>query len=446
MADWKKLLDAAVSGAKAAGESVAQAADDARKVAGIGVGEIAINIDGPAYRGEALRGWIKLTLPDPIAAKRLVIALRAKRTRIPVENLRHKQASPLQFENVFDVAVDVEGERTYESDSTYAFSIDVPDKEPEDDVGGLIGDVLAAARAFKAMTETEIRWRLVAWLEIPWKRNLEKEVAISVNEPRPKAPAPPPPAPPPPPPPRPKVAPIPRPVALPDGWLRDLGTCLDEIQRAGGVLIHQCARPPVDPAAVMKTLANHPDVDAEVLQFYGVMDGIEIIVGRPTQPKSSYETVRIAGEIAEKKGPWLGMGGELYSSPLGDALEDEFGDDVTILEIPAFADMIDGLDHFMDFGGSPTVHGGIQFGYGDYLGLVHGDEIRSWEKLRDHEDHPYAYFWQDYLPLLRERERTHNNRWWVVRGDDHAAGLADPPLLLRWSELLAYALDHLAGR
>lgn len=444
MADWKKLLDAAVSGAKAAGESVAQAADDARKVAGIGVGEITITVDGPVYRGEALRGWIKLTLPEPIAAERLVIALRAKRTRIPIENLRNKQATPLQLEDVFDLAVDVAGERTYDNGSMYAFSIDVPDKEPEEKIGGLIGDALEAARAFKAMTETELRWRLVAWLEIPWKRNLKKEVAISVNEPRPKAPAPPPP--PSPAPPRPKAAAIPRPVALPDGWIRDLGTCLDEIQRSGGVLIHQCARPPVEPAAVMKTLANHPDVDAEILQFYAVMDGIELIVGRPTQSKSQYDAVRIARELADEKGPWLGMGGELYSSPLGDALEDEFGDDVTILEIPAFADMIDGYDHFVDFRGNPTVHGGIQFGYGDYLGLVHGDELRSWEKLSHDDEHPYAHRWQDYLPLLEQRERTHNNRWWVVRGDDHAAGLADPPLLLRWSELLAYALDHLAGR
>jgi len=296
------------------------------------------------------------------------------------------------------------------------------------------------------MTETELRWRLVAWLEIPWKRNLKKEVALSVNEPRPKAPAPAPPTPRPPAPPRPKVAPIPRPIALPDGWLRDLGMSLDDIQRSGGVLIHQCARPPVEPAVVMKTLAQHPDVDAEILQFYGLMDGIEVIVGRPTQPKPEYETVRIAREMAKKRGPWLGMGGELYSSELGDALDDEFGDDVTVLEIPSFAEMIDGLDLFMTCGDQYIVHGGIVFDYSDYLGLVHGDEIRSWESLRDSEEHPYANHWEDYLPLLEERERAHNNRWWVVRGDDHAACLVSPPLLLRWSEFLAYALDHLAGR
>ena len=446
MADWKKLLDAAVSGAKAAGESVAQAADDARKVAGIGVGEIAIKLNGPAYRGEPLRGWIKLTLPEPIPAKRLVIALRAKRTRIPVENLREKQATPLQFEDVFDIAVDVAGEQTYENDSTYFFSIDVPDKEPDENVGGLIGDALKAARAFKAMTETELRWRLVAWLEIPWKRNLKKEVSISVNEPRPKAPAPPPPQPPPPAPPRPKVVPIPRPIALPDGWVRDLGTCLDEIQRSGGVLIHQCARPPVDPATVMKTLANHPDVDAEILQFYGVMDGIEIIVGRPKEPKSQYESVRIARELAKTKGPWLGLAGDVYTNPLGDALEDEFGDDVITLEIPAFVDMIDGLDLFSDFNNQYVIHGGILFGHSEYLGLIHSDELRSWDHLQHDGDHPYAYLADRYLPLLEQRERAHSNRWWVVEGDDYAAGLADPPLLLRWSEFLAYALDHLAGR
>ena len=444
MADWKKLLDAAVSGAKAAGEGIAQAADDARKVAGIGVGEIAIKTNGPAYRGETLRGTVTLTLPEPIDAKRLVLALRAKRTRIPVENLRNEQATPLQFEDVFDIAVDVAGEQTFQSGS-YFFAIDVPDEVPEEEVGGLIGDALKAARALKAMTQTELRWRLVAWLEIPWKRNLKKEVAIAVNEPRPKAPAPPPPPTPPPyrPPPPPK---IPRPVALPDGWVRDLGACLDEIQRSGGVVIHQCAGPPVQPADVMSRLANHPDLDAEILQFYGLMDGLEVIVGRPTQSKPQYETVRIAREMAAKKGPWLGLGGELYSSPLGDALDDEFGDDVVILEIPPLTEMVDGRDCFQEYGDRTVIHGGIEINYGDFLGLVHTDELRSWERLQDDEEHPYAHYAGSYLPLLREREQTTANRWWVVHGDDYAAGLDEPPLLLRWSEFLAYALDHLAGR
>ncbi|MCA9709467.1 MAG: hypothetical protein KDK70_26740, partial [Myxococcales bacterium] len=73
MADWKKLLDDTVGqlgdAAQAASEGLRQAAGEAGKVLGIGVGSLAVQLGRSSVRmGERLEGTVSLRLEEPIAA------------------------------------------------------------------------------------------------------------------------------------------------------------------------------------------------------------------------------------------------------------------------------------------------------------------------------------------------------------------------------------------
>ena len=90
MPDWKKLLETTKKqvgeGAKIAGQGLRQAADEARKVAGIGVGSITIEPSRSSYElGDTIRGTVELELTEPVPAKRLVVALEATRKRYVIQ-------------------------------------------------------------------------------------------------------------------------------------------------------------------------------------------------------------------------------------------------------------------------------------------------------------------------------------------------------------------------
>lgn len=187
MPDWKKLLDDAVGqmgeAAEVAGQGLRRAADEAKKVAGIGVGTVEISPDRSAYRlGDVVRGTVSLKLTEPIPARRLVVALRATRKRLSVKTTNGKTAPVQQQQTIVDHEIDVGGEQTYETGSHY-FALHVPDRiDPEIKVKGPLGDLLEGVQAVRSMTDSPIKWTLVAFLDIPWKRNLSKTIDLTVRE------------------------------------------------------------------------------------------------------------------------------------------------------------------------------------------------------------------------------------------------------------------------
>jgi hypothetical protein len=187
MPDWKKLLETTKAqvgeGAKIAGQGLRQAADEARKVAGIKVGSITIEPTRSSYElGDTIRGIVKLQLTEPIPAKRLVVALRATRKRYVVQRGSDGRSGPVQrSETLVEHEVELGGERSYDS-GTQQFTIHVPARiDAKLDLDGVIGDALRAAQALRSMTESPIHWTLTAFLDIPWKRNLSKQIDLSVR-------------------------------------------------------------------------------------------------------------------------------------------------------------------------------------------------------------------------------------------------------------------------
>ncbi|MEZ4454385.1 MAG: hypothetical protein R3B09_33345 [Nannocystaceae bacterium] len=248
------------------------------------------------------------------------------------------------------------------------------------------------------------------------------------------------------------VAPVPDPIPLPGGWMMARSRTLGAVQGQGWVVIHHWAGPPVRPEVVREVLARHPDLDPEVLHLHGVMDGLELVIGRPVTIRGDYASVRLARSLAAEQGGPLHNLGELFlHRRIGPSIEAEFvsrGDDaVRVLEIPPLERLLDESEDFSRRDGRNVIFGPVTVGYGDYFGITRADEIARWREpaagasvrrgYYDHNAHAYH-------ARLRERQREHPGQvWWVVRGEDHGAILSDPPVLLRWSEMLALCLQGL---
>ena len=448
MADWKKLLDSTRDGleqsVRTAGDALTQAADGARKVAGIGVGSIAIAPEHNRYcLGDTVRGSLTLELSEPTPARHLSVTLRATRKRLALENLgRRGGARRMETEVAFEHIIEVRGEQTFES-GQFSFDVDIPTEiDPPVEIGGLLGDALRGAAALKSMTESKLRWKLIATLEIPWKRNVQHEIDVAVRmEQRPPAP----PAPPRPEPKSASAASIPTAVPLPTGWIEAMDRCLAQLRTRGWVVIHHHVPPPVSSATVMGVLARHPDLDPEILQFYGVMDGLEIVVGRPLDATAEHKAVQLA---AKHDGP-LGCLDEIHSMPgFGLALEAEFaaGDGVRILEIASLEGLFSDTELFQFRDDKNVIFGAATLAYGEHFGLTRADEILRWRQPArgaTSRDGMYDHAADAYQAALRKRTTTDPSPWWVVRGEDHGACLAEPACVLRWTEMLTAALDHL---
>ncbi|MEM9463309.1 MAG: hypothetical protein AAGF11_54710 [Myxococcota bacterium] len=515
VADWKKIFDDAVDqigeAATAAGEGLRQAAGEAGKVVGIGVGSIELRVDGgTSHRlGARITGTVALTLAEPVPAKGLTVTLQAtRRRRVLVEDHRRGRRTAMRNEVIYEFVGEVGGEQTYAS-GEHAFAVELPlTIEVPVEVDGLLGDALRAVRTVQAMTERPIRWQLVATLVIPWKRNLSKAIDLAVRDAsegpssqppksKPRTPETPkqdkakqekakqekaqqekakqdkakqqPPrsskqasaaggvASSPSPASRPESScsrpplVVPEPIAVPQGWGVALQRLMAQMLGQGWETIHQWGPPPVDPTVVRDALARHPDLDPEILMFYSMMDGIELVFGKPAAPRHEYETIRRARELVARSGGSIGGLDELWShAVLGVPLTAEFSPDrggqVRVLEIPSLARLLDDREDFATYDGRTVVLGRIVLGDGDDFGIVRADEIRRWRspaRGAPNSSGPYDVHARGYQQCLQTREQQRPGAWWVVRGQDHGVRLWEPPVLLRWSEMLAVCLRHL---
>lgn len=190
MVDWKsrleKLAGDVTDGVKMVatevGDGLRIAADDAKKVAGIGVGSIELELPKHNYRpGESINGTLRMQLTEPVEAKRLLVALRATRSKVGFERGQDgKHDKVTRNETVHREVIELGGQKLYESGS-FAFALFVPEIDAPVEQGGVLGDVLRAAKALDQMRSSPITWTLMGMLEIPWRRNLSKKLPVSVS-------------------------------------------------------------------------------------------------------------------------------------------------------------------------------------------------------------------------------------------------------------------------
>ena len=188
--DWLKTVGKAVrvtveSTAEVVRETAASTADAVRTTAGVGVGSIAIDVKQTDYKpGDTVAGKITLALEEATDAQRLVVRLYAVGTRTHFVKNESGKTLAQERETLYKFDLEVDGEKTYEEGAhMYEFSIRIPtdaENEAELPEAGIVGDVLKFASSLSQGIKRPTTWTLRAFLDIPWKRNLKKELEIQV--------------------------------------------------------------------------------------------------------------------------------------------------------------------------------------------------------------------------------------------------------------------------
>jgi hypothetical protein len=156
-----------------------------RTTVGVGVGAVELALDTRDLSpGDTLRGAVTLRLPEPVEAKRLVLAIRATQKMVSYGKDPHGGRSVQQNRVVvYRQNRELDGERTYRDGERFEGQLVIPadvlEREPE--IEGTLG---AVARAVSSLTQPRrlpLEWQVMALLEIPWKRNLKKVHEITVS-------------------------------------------------------------------------------------------------------------------------------------------------------------------------------------------------------------------------------------------------------------------------
>jgi len=179
MKRWLDVLDRGMD--KVTSEAL-RVTDQARKVAGIGVGTIAIRPQGShTAMGGDLRGVVELELEEATELEAVTVTLLAKQKRMGLSRGAGGKRSPVQRTvTLYSQELPLASAGTYLGES-FSFSVRVPAQlEERLDADGALGDVLKFAQGVQAMTRGPVQWSLEAVAAVPWKRNVRATVDVSI--------------------------------------------------------------------------------------------------------------------------------------------------------------------------------------------------------------------------------------------------------------------------
>lgn len=152
--------------------ATSRAVEEARKTAGIGVGEVAIELDRyKLHPGDSVTGKVKLALNEEVVADRLMVALVGTR-----------RGDGDADETFFELDHELAPGGTFMT-GEYPFDIEVPGDAitPTPSSEGFIGDLAKTVEALARGSKRPARWRVVAGLDIPWRRNIKSKVDITIE-------------------------------------------------------------------------------------------------------------------------------------------------------------------------------------------------------------------------------------------------------------------------
>ncbi|MCA9717006.1 MAG: hypothetical protein H6713_23335 [Myxococcales bacterium] len=181
MVDLKSLLKTAESAMRTAGKHAGAAVKTAGTVVGIGVGSMSIQLARGDYSpGDLVRGRLRLELTEPVAAKRLVVGIRATQRYYELErDSRGNQRRVERSREVYKYERELDGARTYTS-ASFGFELGVPGRREQRMPDGVLGDVATILGALKSSQRAPLQWGVHGFLDIPWKVNLRQRVALNV--------------------------------------------------------------------------------------------------------------------------------------------------------------------------------------------------------------------------------------------------------------------------
>ena len=157
-----------------------QAKEVAKQVSGLGRGDVKLELDQTrASPGGTLRGRVVLALSEPVAAKRLVVTLRARQKIVSLG----ANSSGSQHADVYSFDAELGGATTYESGS-HSFELHVPSdaldlRAATAGQNPLADAVRSVASAFSPGAGP-IEWDVTARLDISWGRDLTRTVDVVI--------------------------------------------------------------------------------------------------------------------------------------------------------------------------------------------------------------------------------------------------------------------------
>lgn len=179
-----EILDAASKFFRSVGSAVKKAGTTAVKagqsVTGLGRGEVRVALEALRVKaGDDVRGTVTLALTEPVAARRLVVELRASQRGVETRGgVRTPIATTLyRFEH------ELGGARRYQRDEL-RFALPVPRELGAGKAApppGRLGDVARAVSAVVAPTTGPVEWRVIARLVVPMGRDLEHAADLLVD-------------------------------------------------------------------------------------------------------------------------------------------------------------------------------------------------------------------------------------------------------------------------
>lgn len=170
-------------GATVAGAQIKQTA---KQVTGLGRGSVKLELDQTkAAPGGTITGRLVLALTEPVEAKRLVVALRARQKMVSVSRREGGGRSVgTQHADVYNFELELGGETTYQVSETLSFELTIPPdalelkaSPPQTPLGEVVRTVASAV----SPTAGPIEWFVEGTLEIAWGRNLSHDVDIVVT-------------------------------------------------------------------------------------------------------------------------------------------------------------------------------------------------------------------------------------------------------------------------
>jgi hypothetical protein len=167
------------------GEGVRSGTSTLKKTVGIGVGTVHVDLEGHTFSpGDTIVGTVRLSLAEDTEAKRLVVALMGTRDKLDYgKDVSGRRVQQRHTETVFDHERELDGARTYRA-GEYRFELTVPDDAATGtriETGGIVGDVARVVSSVANAGRMPTSWKVVAFLDIPWKRNVKHKVDIVVR-------------------------------------------------------------------------------------------------------------------------------------------------------------------------------------------------------------------------------------------------------------------------
>ena len=162
-----------------------QVAATSKQVTGLGRGSVKLELDNTkAAPGDTLKGRVTLALSEPVAAKRLVVTLRARQRIVTIKRGEGAKGVSATHADVFQFDKELAPSQTFDA-RTVEFELEVPadalDLKPQPANNSPLADVARTVVSAFNPAAGPIEWQVIGRLEIAWGRDLSSEVDILVQ-------------------------------------------------------------------------------------------------------------------------------------------------------------------------------------------------------------------------------------------------------------------------